>query len=151
MHVSFPMLLLLFLPSWIVSSLLPLLLPALSGFVTTALHNYWVKGTSWYASASCPTAVHVAIAFLIGTGTTLGGAFLHGIMGGDAVSASCAGTAAASSADCVTALGGLLTSGSITLLLTWLLPVGGVLAVKQDQIHATMKAALRASLGTHQK
>lgn len=131
------------LPSWIISSLLPLVLPLLSGTVTTALHTYLMKAESWYSSPSCPTALHAAIALVIGLAVTISGSAIRGIAGGDAVTSTCGGANTALSADCLNALGGIVTSGNISILLTFLLTVGGVLAVKQDAIHKATLAQLK--------
>ena len=48
MHII-QFLLLFALPSWIVTSLLPLVLPLIAGTVTTALHTYFMKAVSWYS------------------------------------------------------------------------------------------------------
>lgn len=135
------------LPSWIVTSLIPLVLPFIAGIVTTTLHTLLMKATTWYSSPSCPTALHAAIALVIGLLVTLGGSAINGISGGDAVNSTCGGVGSTLSGDCLNALGGLVTSGNITILLTFLLSVGGVLAVKQDRIHAALRAtALKAGV-----
>ncbi len=139
-HTIYPLLLFLALPGWMISLLLPAILPFVSSTVATWLHAEITKGESWYA-ANVHGALQGAIAVAVGLGITLAGSAITGIPGGQAVVTDCVGGAASGlSALCLTDISNLASSGNITLLLTAILTGAGVLAVKQERIHAAAKA-----------
>lgn len=135
-----PMLLaLLALPSWLITLVLPAVIPFVSSSAAVYLHALVSKGEGWYASQS--TAVHAAIAVVVGLLFTGFGSALNGVPGGTAAATACASgaTSGTLSADCLTAILALASSPVVQVILTAILTGSGVLAVKLHTMHTAQK------------
>lgn len=126
------------LPSFVITSVLPLILPFISSGVTTFIHAEFVKASSWYASVN--TTIQTAIAVVVGILFVVFGTLIHGVPGGDAVVSTCSasGTGPLSPA-CLSAIGGLINTQTIAAALTAILTAAGVLSAKAGAIHSTLK------------
>lgn len=151
LHLHF-FLLFLTLPSWMISLVLPAVLPFVSSSAAVYLHALVTKGENWYAT-SAPHALQLAIAVVVGLGITAAGAAISGLPGGALAVSSCSGaaTSGALSSDCMSALLGLMSSPVLQVLLTAILTGAGVLAVKTGRIHDVAIAQYRVTASMAQK